>query len=675
MFNRAAFKKFGRDEKGNVIIMTALVATPLLLAVGAAVDTAEVYRAKTTYQNAVDAAALTVAKQIRLTGDRTIAEAAGKRVFDANLENLPASTGTIAFSYSANAAADSCGEDGITAVASLRHPTFFDGIHKIYTDQGDPNHANIDVKTIVKCGTGSVEVALVLDNSGSMRGGKIATLITEAKKLVDTLHAETQNAAIQDPMKFSLVPFSTFVNVGPSNRDEAWMDNDGVSPIHHENLDWSKDPSAVAVALNDGTNRYVKSSNNEALTRFSIYDALNIEWKGCVEQRPYPYHTTDAEPDPTDYKSMFVPSFAPDMPDNWSGQRDKIRVTSGSGNSLYCTRWRKRRGRLVKCRRWSDGTRAERDGSHYSGLIPNPADYNPDGSYNPQSNGSVWVDDDWIWENRYVNNYVRDDHNFPDDPAQHPRSKENTGSSDQMKRQRWTWKYFPDSSGNDAEVGDVNNNNYGVFPTAFGFEGGPNNFCTSAQLTRLTADQDKIKDDIDNMYAEGATNIQHGMMWGWRSLSAREPLAEGRPKSDEDNRKIMIVMTDGNNTYYTSQSLGGGSSDQNVSFYGAHGHQSNGRLYEGYDEISNPSHNNSTYTKAMDEHMAEACVNIQDDGISVYTIAFDVPNGSSVKALLEQCATKDTDGKPQYFDAQNSQELAQAFKDIAADISEVAISR
>ena len=43
---------------------------------------------------------------------------------------------------------------------------------------------------------------------------------------------------------WALVPFAASVNVGPGNAGAAWMDTQGLSPVHHENFDWT-------VALSD----------------------------------------------------------------------------------------------------------------------------------------------------------------------------------------------------------------------------------------------------------------------------------------------------------------------------------------------------------------------------------------------------------------------------------------
>ena len=40
-----------------------------------------------------------------------------------------------------------------------------------------------------------------------------------------------------------------------------------------------------------------------------------------------------------------------------------------------------------------------------------------------------------------------------------------------------------------------------------------------------------------------------GMAWGWRTVSSGEPFTEGRPDSEKGNDKVVIVLTDGANTY------------------------------------------------------------------------------------------------------------------------------
>ena len=96
---------------------------------------------------------------------------------------------------------------------------------------------------------------------------------------------------------------------------------------------------------------------------------------------------------------------------------------------------------------------------------------------------------------------------------------------------------------------------------------------------------------------------------------------------------------------------------------------------EGFDEIANPTHDFNTFRKAMDEHLIETCTNAKAAGITIYSIAFDVPNGSSVKSMLETCASNDLGGTKLYYDAGNNAELVATFQRIAEKLAELAITR
>ena len=51
------------------------------------------------------------------------------------------------------------------------------------------------------------------------------------------------------------------------------------------------------------------------------------------------------------------------------------------------------------------------------------------------------------------------------------------------------------------------------------------------------------------MEPSGDTNVPEGMAWGWRVVSGGEPFTEGRPDDEKGNDKVVIVLTDGANTY------------------------------------------------------------------------------------------------------------------------------
>lgn len=668
--NRAGFR---RDERGNVMILTAFMTPLLMMGAATAIDMGEMYRAKTNFQVAVDAATLAFAKEFGKSASNNEAgisdnqaryDAAlpiARAVFQANMQNLPSSTATIDFDIGNG----DCNADGVKGVAKMNHEVFFPAFHKLTDAEVEGDKIGINGSTTVRCNNSTFEIALVLDNSGSMGGNsKIGTLRSSAITLVNRMFNGMEGRVEDTPLTFSVVPFAATVNVGNDNENASWMDTEGTSPVHHENLNWEDNPAAVK------NGEIWQNLAGDPLTRFSLYDALDIEWEGCVEALPYPYSVQNIEPAVGVPESLIVPTFAPDTPDNWSGQYDKEEVTAGS--KAICNQWQSKkywyRGRRYtrtqrRCERWTDGVWNDRHPQDYS--------YRPErddrieyrkGTYIGSAivGGLSWQDDDIIDEQDYArNNYIYDDHNFPITLGD-PRAKAFTGrGADQHKRQKWTWKYFEDATGN-----------HGKRNTSYG----PNDACTTQALTPLTDDQQDVVNDLASMQASGATNIQQGVSWGWRTLTETEPLSGARANGTSGNRKIMIVMSDGNNTYYPSNLWDSRVSLANKSFYGAWGHSANGRLFDGFDAVSNPNHDFDTFRKAMDEHLAETCQNIKRDNITVYTIAFDVPNGSSVQTMLRNCASKDLGGSPLYIDAKNNAQLVAAFDSIYESLSELRIS-
>lgn len=662
---RNLLKKFLKDTRANIAITTGIMAVPMLLSVGVGLDTAEMFRAKTAYQAAVDAAALGAAKVLTTTGSATAAQSYGKKIFDANVGDMTSSEGEIDIDVGNG----NCSGDGVIATANLRHRMFFDGLHKFYSDQGDADHLNLKITSTVKCGSDSVEIALVLDNSGSMGdNGKLNTLKNAANDLVDSVHDSMGTAQGTDPVRFSIVPFASMVNVGANNRNAAWMDTLGQAPYHNEHLDWASDPEAVSVA------GVWRKTDGTPLTRFTLYDEMGIDWAGCVEQREYPHNTQDPTASSSDPETLIVPAFAPDTPDNYSGRREETHSTS-TGNAYWCVRWGWGWSGRGQCREWNDGTRGS---SHPVAGYANRygGDYDYWGNYIGAGGGGSVSYGSRIQEESYYNNYLDDGHNPPGDlPIALNPTYTGTGKK-QYSRQRWTWKYF-----NTPNPRNINDNRSGL-PTVIGLPGGPNAWCTSQELLALTTSKSNTHAAINSMMALGATNVHQGISWGWKALSNRAPLSEGRPASAPHNKKIMIVMTDGNNTYYPTDEFSNSYSTRNPAFYSSWGHNGGryeepleSRLFAGYSGSSNPNHDFDTYREAMDERMVETCQNAKADGIQIYSIAFDVPQNSTVLQKLQQCASTDASGNPLYYPAENNAELMEAFDDIAVKIAEISITK
>ena len=83
---------------------------------------------------------------------------------------------------------------------------------------------DINVTSEVLWGMKKLELALALDNTGSMASsGKMAALKKAAHALLDTL----KKAAKKDgDIKVAIIPFDTTVNLGTSYKNQPWFDID-----------------------------------------------------------------------------------------------------------------------------------------------------------------------------------------------------------------------------------------------------------------------------------------------------------------------------------------------------------------------------------------------------------------------------------------------------------------
>ena len=312
------FKKFFKNTAGSILPTFAVMTVPVFIIIGAAIDYTSYSQMRSEVYAALDAAALAATKELNVVRQNIPPEIvtpdAEKLYIEGQLEtftynymraNIDASIPDSAFEMKIKYIAPEGDEPpGLDLRTRIEYDTIF----------GFPDNSGIEILAIDKInevlrnevvlGNRTVEIALVLDNSGSMSGDKIAALETEAIRLVNDLHDAPGNATrTDDPVKFSVVPFSGMVNVGPDFANASWMDVNGWSPSHHENFDWD----TFQVSTNDdftaddafppnpvrGINGNGYQINGRWMTRFDVFAMLGETWAGCVEMRPYPHNVLD----------------------------------------------------------------------------------------------------------------------------------------------------------------------------------------------------------------------------------------------------------------------------------------------------------------------------------------------------------------------------------------------
>ncbi|SDT91343.1 VWA domain-containing protein [Stappia sp. ES.058] len=244
------------------------------------------------------------------------------------------------------------------------------------------------------------------------------------------------------------------------------------------------------------------------------------------------------------------------------------------------------------------------------------------------------------WGDRHSNDYIRDDSGGCRDKASKKARK--LGKETHVYAQERMCKYRNQ------------NRSFGNTYTK-----GPNYTCRTQPLTDLTTDKNAILRDLKDMKANGNTNIHQGVVWGWRVLSPQAPFTKGRVReedSDDEHVRILIVMTDGANTYQGQNSF-------NKTNINAYGYGREERLGSGID---------STWeiARAMDQRTALACANAKNDGINVYTVAFRISDRDTVN-MMRNCASNGN----MAFDARSNDDLVSAFKRIAEEISKLRLNK
>lgn len=267
------------DDRGNVAITVAIAMLPISFGTLAAVDLARGASARVQLQDALDAAALGAARST--SNDPAMLQASGERLLRQNL--------ALGSDFELMSSSFRFGEGNrVLASAQIRVEPYVAGMI------GAPN-MDINVSTdVVRAGM-KLEIAMVLDNTGSMdQNNKMFYLKDAATKFVSKMEEASKGASEPNTIKISLVPFSHTVRLSPSlYRNAAWIDQNGVSPINNE--------------------IFTTAEGTQWANRFTLFQQLGESWAGCVESRQAPYDVQDTPPSAG--ATLFTPYFAPDEPD------------------------------------------------------------------------------------------------------------------------------------------------------------------------------------------------------------------------------------------------------------------------------------------------------------------------------------------------------------------------
>ena len=166
-----------------------------------------------------------------------------------------------------------------------------------------------------------------------------------------------------------------------------------------------------------------------------------------------------------------------------------------------------------------------------------------------------------------------------------------------------------------------------------------------------------VKSKLNAMVAAGDTEIPLGMMSGWHVLSPNAPFADGSAYGTANTVKIVVLVTDGQNTYGT------GMNGTDNSEYTALGYVWQNR----WTSSANPYPDPPSY---LDDRLAKVCTNMKNAGMIIYTVPVEVTD-TGIKSLLQTCASS----ADKYIDVASSSQLQAAFSNIAGSISALRLAQ
>jgi Flp pilus assembly protein TadG len=654
---RLSTRAFLRSRSGNVAMMWGLMGTVLIGLVGLSVDFTRANALRNAMQNAADGAALVAERSSnRSMADRT---AAARAFFDAEVGDQVATN----VSFNVVQLADG----GHRVEVSTPMPL---GLASVINDED----WTISVAAEAQASASPpIEVALVLDNTGSMAADMNGLRSAASDLAADLLSIDG------DSVRVALVPFVAQVNIGNQQSHMAWMDAAGNAPYNGELLeDRMLGYRNVVTSGTEQSNNAYTGANCEALSTrpyfenpqtsgdqsypgpyrvvwrrggtllnqrcfaftpddnpdvmgdginyFTLFNLVGVEWKGCVEARPEPFDVTDAPPDPDEPETMFVPFFWLDTGGNAnqasSGSANDLHyrnnnqsyITDTQGNLRSTTRHRDNSG--------SSGTPGSVQNSHTTALtmaMSNPLLGSPNAQERRES---------------YFFN---------------------------------VFKYRAANASIDTSAPDTR---------------GPNRGCPTP-IVPLTENEGVIQSNIAAMqhWMGGGTNQAEGLAWGWRVLSPNAPFTEGEAfNADRSNvRKVIVLMSDGENTNVGTEAV----MESDYSAYNYRGFwrtYSHGNLVTQLlfgllhgilpQELRRDIDSSSEYVTYVNDRERQLCNNIKNEGIEIYTVIFRETD-QATENLMRNCAS----GTDHFYRADNAQELAEAFDAIGTGIGSLRITR
>lgn len=642
----AVAARLGGDRRGNVAIIFALCLPVLVMVVLGGIDIQRITTVRANLQDALDAATLAAARSSHIKED-DLTEV-GLSVLKANLQGYPGVSfkdEDITFKIDKGVIVADAKVEVKTLVANIFLPPYGQLL-----DETLPASAHSEVNRAM-----DVEVALVLDITGSMKGSRLSDLKRAATDLVEAVvQPATQLGGTRT--RVALVPYSMGVNAGPYAAAARGVIR---GPTDIDAADWGTGSSKAVSGVTKGSQTTVRANSHGFATGDYVWlSGVRSSGSGSslatrLNNRAYRVVRVDANnvrlqvSDSggwAEYRTTGYNNYASDgvlrkclastcevvATSTNHGLKDgeAIRVDEVQGLTVLNSDSR-------TARRVSDNTFI------VSGLLPDDL-----GSQTYRSSGSDYVQCLELGCQFYrFNNYS----NSIRIQEASTCVSERVGSG-----------AYSDVSPGGAPVGLA-------YP-------GADNPCLDSKILPLTDQKKTLTDAIDDYDAVGSTAGQIGVEWGWYMVSPTFGSifpTDGQPEAYNADRrlKVVILMTDGEfNTPYCDGVVAGAVSGSGDTRYHIR--------CSPYTDTPLKNQPRGEYTNPF-ARSVETCAQMKKAGVVVYTVGFAISSnegGAGVDTAVEvmrQCATS-----PRYvYLPETGSSLRDSFGEIARSIGQLRISR
>lgn len=616
-------RRFASGEQGNVAIIAALTVIPILTIAGFALDFQMATTSKTKIQAAADSASLAATKSLQDEKSLEEIRAEANAYFVASMTGGQSSSST-GFSKGGL----SCGPLAINLVPGDLEGTQ-DVEVKVSCKQdttlsrvAGKQYMPFGVQSSSTFGLGSIEVALILDTTGSMLGSRMTSLKTAATDFIDIVVKDNQTPFYS---KVSIVPYAVAVNAGPYANNVR-----GAPPSGRSISDavWQTGAQKSITAVNKANPARVTSNAHG----FANGDRVWISGVNGMTQLNNKVYTVS----------------------NVAANTFRLQGVSSSGYSTYSSGGIIRKCLNTNCEvTVTSNNHGFADGEHIvvSGV-------------NGMTQINTGTNATWQVQNAAQNTFVLEDSVGPTYSGysnggsafcttygcQFYRFLNKASNAQRVHAlstcvtERTGAEALTDAAPSTALVG----HNY---PST-------SNPCVSAnEILPLTSNRGTLKAKVNALSAGGSTAGHLGAAWAWYTLSPNFgylfPTASRGGNYDQRSlNKVAVLMTDGEyNSAYCNGVIAGDSTSGS-------GSQA--------DQINCNATNGHAFNQAL-----AYCESMKDAGIMIYTIGFEVVNDPRATQLVNECATSQS----HVYMASGGDELRVAFQRIARSINEVRITR